>query len=430
MKYLARAVIVTLVLLVASVYPYELRHVGKKGGTTLRLRDGSLSLSISESLLESVPGIRDKDEVVASVSSAAARWQDAAAVKIGLSTSDLLSISPAGRSGDGVSLLTIAPTPENLLLFSGKNAGAAAYTRIFYNTAGEITEADIVLNPYLISSTKGVPGSYDLESVVIHELGHALGLGHSAILSATMSESTARNGLYGMPVSTDRTLSEDDIAGARALYGPPEGTNDCCASVVATGKVRETGEFGIWAVDAESGRIAAEIRSDGSGTLELKGLSTGEYEIFASRIPSEASPAKFLGRISVSRGQSASLTVPFLKAPGRFSLSQVGFNGQLSNIPVPLNEGGSYRIYLDGRELDRSLEIEIRSPGVTLDSGTFEYFDQASNLRVVSFIVDVAEEIPAGEYPIIVKDKKGNELWLLGAITVDLARNPWVIRQF
>jgi len=53
---------------------------------------------------------------------------------------------------------------------------------------------------------------YDIESVVCHELGHVLGLGHSSVTQATM---------YAYINSGDaskRTLHSDDIAGLNYLY--------------------------------------------------------------------------------------------------------------------------------------------------------------------------------------------------------------------
>lgn len=52
---------------------------------------------------------------------------------------------------------------------------------------------------------------FDLFTVVLHEIGHALGLGHSAVVGAVMEPSYAGG---------RRTLAADDIAGIQALYGP------------------------------------------------------------------------------------------------------------------------------------------------------------------------------------------------------------------
>ncbi|XP_057486754.1 metalloendoproteinase 2-MMP-like [Actinidia eriantha] len=55
-----------------------------------------------------------------------------------------------------------------------------------------------------------VPGSFDMETVALHEIGHLLGLGHSAVRDAIMY---AR----GSPGVT-KGLHGDDIQGIRALY--------------------------------------------------------------------------------------------------------------------------------------------------------------------------------------------------------------------
>ena len=53
----------------------------------------------------------------------------------------------------------------------------------------------------------------DLLSVLIHELGHSLGLGHSGDPTSVMAPNYT---------GAKRTLSADDIAGIRAIYGLPE----------------------------------------------------------------------------------------------------------------------------------------------------------------------------------------------------------------
>ena len=55
--------------------------------------------------------------------------------------------------------------------------------------------------------------SVDFQSVVLHEMGHVLGLGHSLVKTAVMYASYSTG-------SIKRQLQADDLAGLLALYGP------------------------------------------------------------------------------------------------------------------------------------------------------------------------------------------------------------------
>ncbi len=56
-------------------------------------------------------------------------------------------------------------------------------------------------------------GQFDYFTVALHELGHSLGLGHSAVVGSVMEPVYA---------GSRRTLHADDIAGIQAIYGPLE----------------------------------------------------------------------------------------------------------------------------------------------------------------------------------------------------------------
>jgi hypothetical protein len=64
-------------------------------------------------------------------------------------------------------------------------------------------------------------GQYDFETIVMHELGHALGLGHSAnansVMSATLASGTAHRTLFVADLNIP-----DVTAGACALHAAPD----------------------------------------------------------------------------------------------------------------------------------------------------------------------------------------------------------------
>jgi len=71
----------------------------------------------------------------------------------------------------------------------------------------------------------------DLESIALHELGHALGLAHAPPSDCPAQAGKARPIMCGILYGVDRTLADDDVAGIQALYGPPEGA---CGGYVVT----------------------------------------------------------------------------------------------------------------------------------------------------------------------------------------------------
>jgi len=86
--------------------------------------------------------------------------------------------------------------------------------RWFSSASGRLTDTDLRLN-----STKpwGGTGGYDVQSVITHEMGHAVGL---ADLYGTDSATRAKT-MYGLSTKGDtspRMLDGDDMAGIRYLY--------------------------------------------------------------------------------------------------------------------------------------------------------------------------------------------------------------------
>jgi hypothetical protein len=87
----------------------------------------------------------------------------------------------------------------------------------WYGTS--VDEADMAMNTKFTWNTNGTD-DFDVESVVLHENGHALGLGHSSVNAAVM---------YTSYQAIRRDLHQDDMDGVVALY--PNSTPEPCSPV-------------------------------------------------------------------------------------------------------------------------------------------------------------------------------------------------------
>src|SRR5207247_1426187 len=114
----------------------------------LRWKGRTIKIDVSSSLTRPNTNIKYGSDVVGAIQRSIQAWQAAADIQVLDEPSEKQSVSPSGVAGDGVSLVTIAQTPENVLFFSKDSDSASAKTRIFFNRSGYITEADIVLNPF------------------------------------------------------------------------------------------------------------------------------------------------------------------------------------------------------------------------------------------------------------------------------------------
>ncbi len=394
----------------------------------LRWKAGVVRIAVSNSLLRESSNIKRDSDVAGAIKRSIDAWTAVANIDFQQVSSDKQSASPAGVAGDAVSLLTIAATPENVLLFAKDPENAAATTRVFYNKRGMITEADIVLNPYLQFSTDGTIGTFDLESTLTHEIGHMLGLSHSSVFGSTMHANYGKNGVFGLQNFTSRTLSADDIAAARAIYGVRGDDTECCGAVeghIAVG-AKATRSFDVWAEDA-NGRVQASATST-DGNFKLEGLDAGKYRVFAQENgqAKTAMLAREIGEAIVVSGETATINTKAVAGARDLELSYLGFNGQLSEMAVSLSAGRTYVVYLGGRNLDpKKLYVYFSSPYLSVVPGSMRSLDYGEDISVVSLEVRVSSRAQKGEYTVFAESERGGRRAIIGGFTIDSFINPW-----
>lgn len=146
--------------------------------------------------------------------------------------------------------------------------GVVAQTVVHTDADGRLRDTDIHLN--LVDSKYSVeiePGRADLRGVLVHELGHALGLGHSAEPRATMFASGAG--------ATWRSLEADDRAGVCALY-PGAGAPGCgvtpCPSdfVCVAGLCQRRGEARSVCSPCQPAPAGCDVAGEGASCVAIE----------------------------------------------------------------------------------------------------------------------------------------------------------------
>lgn len=393
----------------------------------------TIQVALSTSLLSPGANIKPDSDVVGAARRALQRWASLSNINFIVTWSQATSVSPA-EAGDGISLLTIAATPENEAFNSEATTGR---TRVFFDPeTGNIAEADVSINPRpraedgteLQFSTDGTPGTYDLEATFTHEIGHLLGLDHSSVLSSTMQSRQAFNGTFGLPALTERTLSEEDRQKIRGLYGPKLRLGRIEGRLVdnrTPGALTPLNGVSVWAENVVNGRlIASDVTAD-DGTYHLEGLAPGQYRVV---VASGADAAQKFRSFELSNqvAVKADVATPLNSnlVPSQASSlnpKMIGLNAELSTVALPLTPGKRVKIYLGGEGVDQvpGTSIAVNSPFFTVDPATLAREQIAAPFPIVSIELQVAANAPFGDYTLRLQSNSGETAYVPGAITID-----------
>ena len=181
------------------------------------------------------------------------------------------------------------PNDIHLVYFDEVNASGyfpqgsstVAITPVFFFGNGKIADADILYNGGGWDfSTSAEVGHFDVGDVGAHEIGHLLGLNHSAFMGSTMYP-------YVDPsVLLHRSISVDEARGLRDAY-PSGGYGRISGTVLRMSNLFPVPGAYVVATDA-NGRTAASLMTDTAGNFSLPGMDPGTYTVSAVPLGSSA----------------------------------------------------------------------------------------------------------------------------------------------
>ena len=307
-----------------------------------------------------------------------------------------LSVDPF----DAVNVIVFEDTPA----VRAVTAGALAVTRISTADDGTIIDTDIVFSPEVIINNIKVPFStelehntYDLQAIMTHQLGRALGAGPSPVMGGAMFE--FRETSHTFP----RNLSTDELAFLTDTY-PAPGIEDGLGALIGAITVEGEPATGVLvtAVDPKTGYIQSTLTSLDDGTYRMS-LPVAQYFVYAEALDGGLRPFQLqlinLDRFNTMirpRFSGTNHSPRLVKAspiltrraninvdPGRnlLIIEYVGTDGPgesgtpdtLTTGPIRVTAGQASDIVLIGLGIDATVgidDIRILAPGVRIRDGS------------------------------------------------------------
>jgi hypothetical protein len=318
---------------------------------------------------------------------------------------------------DGKNTITLADD-----LF--KDQYAIAMTTNWYDTSGRLTEADIQIDGSLVKS------DYNMQQAVTHEVGHLLGLDHSAVLSSIMYPWVPRG-------SDTPSLDSDDRIAIANVYPKIDPT---MIGGVLQGRV--TGDNGgvfaaqVVALNDLGEPVSTEL-SNANGDFIIQGLPAGNYRLYAEPLDGPVDARNLAGVWRSAKVtsfpthfcDSGTIRVESGRVYGNLIVSTSGAPVQLNPRWIGVTSPGNDQFSLTSNAAivkpGQSISIAVAGDGIIGGMTTFNVlnpgFHRTSDFRYAANYVyatfSIAADAPAGS-AVILANSGNQEATLTGALRI------------
>ena len=260
------------------------------------------------------------------IEKAAATWEEVANINL-VQVSD--NGEPEGAPGDQQGDPNVGDIRIGAIPMQG---GQLAFTLLPPPINGGTNAGDVFFNSQQVWGSQG----YDLETVAIHEFGHALGLGESAVQQAVM---------YTYYTGVKTTSATDDISAIQSLYGavpnPPTANTSAANATNLNSGTNSSGQFAVSGVSIASSSssewYAVTVPAGTAGTMTVTMQSSnisslcprvtvfnGQLAGLGQALAANTYGARSATRSTMSRPARSFTSVPRPRTPARGATAAYG----------------------------------------------------------------------------------------------------------